>query len=85
MVFLNEGKTCNFILILFQVRPSLQNNHRFQQYSCFALLAGQITGIGLRAINSTETVLKLTGHALSRINYVMVPVRTVSQIFSEII
>ena len=34
-------------------------NYRFQQFSGFTPLAGQITGIGLKAINSSKKVLKI--------------------------
>ena len=42
-------------------------DYRFQQFSGFALLAGQITGISLKAINSSKAII---GPALSRINSV---------------
>ena len=37
----------------------------------------EITGIGLKAINSSKKVLKITGPALSRINSVIISARTV--------
>ena len=52
-------------------------NYRFQQFSGFTPLAGQITGIGLKAINSSKKVLKITGPALFRINSVIISARTV--------
>ena len=41
-------------------------------------LAGQITGIGLKAINSSKKVLKITAPALFRINSVIISARTVN-------
>ena len=52
-------------------------NYRFQSFSGFTPLAGQITGIGLKAINSSKKVLKITGPALFRINSVIISARTV--------
>ena len=43
-------------------------NYRFQKVSGFPLRAGPMTGISLRAINSSKEVWKFTGPALSRIN-----------------
>ena len=43
----------------------------------FAPLAGQITGIGLKAINSSKKVVKIIGPALFRINSVVISARTV--------
>ena len=40
----------------------------FRLFSGFALLAGQNTGISLRAVDFGNRVLKITGPALSRIN-----------------
>ena len=42
-----------------------------------ALLAGQTTGISLNAINSAKKILKMIGPALSRLNSVLISVRTV--------
>ena len=52
-------------------------NYRFQSFSGFTPLAWQITGIGLKAINSSKKVLKITGPALFRINSVIISARTV--------
>ena len=41
------------------------------------LLAGQITGISRKVTNSSKNILKITGHALSRINSVVISARTV--------
>ena len=44
--------------------------------SGFALLAGQITGISLKAMNSSIKILKMIGPALSRMKAVIVSART---------
>ena len=40
----------------------------FQYFSSFALLAGQVSGVSVKAINSSKKVLKITGPVLSGIN-----------------
>ena len=46
-------------------------------FSGFVFLAGQITGISLKVINSSKKVSKITGITLARINSVIISVRTV--------
>ena len=53
-------------------------NYRSSNFQAL-LFAGQITGIGLKAINSSKKVLKITGPALFRINSVIMSARTVNK------
>ena len=64
------------LLILLRDRPCLELISLPVIFG-FALLAGQITGIGLKAINSSKAVLKITGPALSRNNSVIILAWTV--------
>ena len=45
----------------------------------FALLRAPVTGISLKAINSSKRVLKITGPSLSRMNSVIILARTACQ------
>ena len=45
-------------------------------FQAFALVAEQITGIGLKALSSSQKVFQITGPALSRINSEIVLART---------
>ena len=57
--------------------PWLEFIIRFQQFSGFALLAGQITGISLTAMNASKKRLQIAGPTLVRMNWVTVSAWTV--------
>ena len=68
-------------LLIFTLRdgPCLELVIVSSNFQALPPLAGQITGIGLKAINSSKKVLKITGPALFRINSVIISARTVQK------
>ena len=65
LIFFADGPSSEWVIIVSRI------------FSSFSPLAGQITGSGLKAINSSKKVLKITGPALFRINSVIISARTV--------
>ena len=64
------------VLILLWDRPCLESNIASSNFR-LGLAAGQMTGISLKAIDSSRNVLKITGPALSRFNSVIISAWTV--------
>ena len=69
--------TSEKLLIFFRDGSCLELIIVSSNFQTLLALAGQITGIGLREINFSKKVLKITGPALFRINSVIISARTV--------
>ena len=61
------------LLIVLRGRPCLELIIVSSNFQRFALLAGQTTGISLKALNSSKKVLEIIGPALSRIDLRTLP------------